>query len=123
MSRMFLTLGALNAMLCVMLGAFGAHALKATLAPELLATWHTAVQYHFFHALGLLVIGALLRQSPNAKGIEWAGWLMLAGVLIFSGSLYGLCLSGIRALGAITPLGGVALIAAWALLAWVAGRR
>ncbi|MDX2220318.1 MAG: DUF423 domain-containing protein [Burkholderiales bacterium] len=122
MSKLFLTLGALNAMLCVMLGAFGAHALKARLGPELLATWHTAVQYHFFHALGLLAVGMLLRQMPDARGVVWAGWLMLVGVLLFSGSLYALCLSGIRTLGAITPLGGVAFIAAWALLAWATWR-
>ncbi len=115
-------LGALNAMLGVVLGAFGAHALKARLAPELLATWQTAVQYHFFHALGLLVVGMMLRQVPHAKGLEWAGWLMFAGMLLFSGSLYVLCLSGLRGLGVITPFGGVALIAAWALLAWVAWR-
>lgn len=119
MSKLFLTLGALNAMLCVMLGAFGAHALKARLGPELLSTWQTAVQYHFFHALGLLVVGMLLRQMPDARGLVWAGWLMLAGVLLFSGSLYTLCMTGVRTLGAITPLGGVAFIAAWALLAWV----
>lgn len=122
MSRTFLTLGAINAMLCVLLGAFGAHALKARLAPELLTTWQTAVQYHFFHALGLLVIGLWLRHTPHAKGIVWSGWLMLVGVLLFSGSLYALCLTGVRGLGAITPLGGVAFIAAWGLAAWVAWR-
>jgi uncharacterized membrane protein YgdD (TMEM256/DUF423 family) len=118
MSRIILTLGALNAMLCVVFGAFGAHALKSRLAPELLAIWHTAVLYHFFHALGLLAIGLLMRQMPDAKGLDWAGWLMFAGILLFSGSLYVLCLSGVRALGAITPVGGVVFIAAWALLAW-----
>ena len=119
MGKLFLTLGALNAMLGVMLGAFGAHALKARLGPELLATWQTAVQYHFIHALGLLAVGILLRQTPGARGLEWAGWLMLLGVVLFSGSLYALCLTGMRGLGAVTPLGGAAFIAAWALLAWV----
>lgn len=122
MSKVFLALGALNAMLCVMLGAFGAHALKARLGPDMLATWQTAVNYHFFHALGLLVVGMLLRQMPDARGLEWAGWLMLTGMLLFSGSLYALCLSGQRGLGAITPLGGAAFIAAWALLAWASWR-
>lgn len=122
MSKIFLTLGALNATLCVMLGAFGAHALKARLGPELLATWQTAVQYHFLHALGLLVVGMLARQMPDARGLHWAGWLMLTGVLLFSGSLYALCLTGVRGLGAITPAGGAAFIAAWAVLAWVSWR-
>ncbi|MBL8515845.1 MAG: DUF423 domain-containing protein [Betaproteobacteria bacterium] len=105
-----------------MLGAFGAHALKARLGPELLATWQTAVQYHFLHALGLLVVGMLARQMPDARGLHWAGWLMLTGVLLFSGSLYALCLTGVRGLGAITPAGGAAFIAAWAVLAWVSWR-
>jgi len=110
--------GALLALLSVSLGAFGAHALKDLLAANgRLSTYETAVQYQFYHALGLLLIGVLAYQFPNLK-TDWVSGLMLIGILIFSGSLYILCLTGIRWLGAITPIGGAAFIAAWGLLAW-----
>ena len=117
-ARTFLVLGALCAMLAVMLGAFGAHALRNRLPAELLAVFHTGVQYHFWHALGLLAIGLVLLHVPGSAPVRWAGWLMLAGIVVFSGSLYVLSISGVRWLGAITPLGGLSFIAAWALLAW-----
>ena len=117
-AKTFLVLGALCAMLAVMLGAFGAHALRSRLPPELLAVFHTGVQYHFWHALGLLAIGLVLLHAPGSALVRWAGWLMLAGIVVFSGSLYALSISGARWLGAITPLGGLSFIAAWALLAW-----
>jgi len=117
-AKTFLVLGALCAMLAVMLGAFGAHALRSRLPPELLAVFHTGVQYHFWHALGLLAIGLVLLHAPGSAPVRWAGWLMLAGIVVFSGSLYVLSISGARWLGAITPLGGLSFIAAWALLAW-----
>lgn len=123
MGRLFLTLGALNAMLCVILGAFGAHALKARLTPDMLAVWQTAVQYQFWHALALLVVGMLIAQRPEQKRMVWSGALMLAGILLFSGSLYLMCLTGMRGLGAITPIGGVAFILGWAALAWAAWER
>jgi len=117
-AKTFLVLGALCAMLAVVLGAFGAHALRSRLPADLLSVFHTGVQYHFWHALGVLAIGLLLMHIPGSVPVRWAGWLMLAGIVLFSGSLYVLSISGIRWLGAITPLGGLCFIAAWALLAW-----
>ena len=112
------------AMLGVMIGAFGAHALKATLeANGRTDTFETAVKYHFYHALGLLVIGILQIQFPDNKLLVKSGLLMWIGVLIFSGSLYVLCLTNLTFLGAITPLGGVGMIAGWALFAWAVGKR
>jgi len=104
-------------MLAVLLGAFGAHALRGRLSPDLLGIYQTAVQYHFWHALGLLAIGLVATQLPASVSLRWAGWLMLAGIVLFSGSLYLLATTGVRWLGAVTPLGGTAFIAAWALLA------
>ena len=123
MSRIFLSLGALNAFLCVGLGAFGAHGLKKTLAADMLAVYQTGVQYHFYHALGLLVIGLLLIHFPGSRPITWSGWLMLAGIVLFSASLYALALTGMRGLGMITPFGGVAFLSAWALLVFGTLRR
>lgn len=117
MTRTFVLLGSINAFLAVALGAFGAHALKSRLAPELLTIWQTGVTYHLAHALGLLLIGVLLHQHAEGFFIRWAGWLLLAGIVLFSGSLYLLAITGVRALGAITPLGGVALLGGWAALA------
>lgn len=110
-------LGAVACMLAVLLGAFGAHALRAKLSPDLLGIYQTAVQYHFWHALGLLAIGLLAAQLPASLSLRWAGWLMVAGIVLFSGSLYLLATTGVRWLGAVTPLGGTAFIAGWALLA------
>lgn len=117
-ARLFLLFGAINAALAVLLGAFGAHALKNRLAPELLAVYHTGNQYHFYHAFGLLLTGVLAMQWPASLPLRSAGWLMLLGIVLFSGSLYALALSGQRGLGAITPLGGLAFIVAWLLLAF-----
>lgn len=116
-AKTFLALGSVGMLLAVALGAFGAHALKKTLAPELMAVYETAVNYHFYHALGLLAVGLLALHLPESGTLRWAGFLMVVGLLLFSGSLYALSLSGIRALGAITPVGGVAFLAAWLLLA------
>lgn len=110
--------------LAVGLGAFGAHGLKARLDPEHLDIYKTAVLYHFLHALGLLIVsvlpkaGALSTESANS-----VCWLLAAGILIFSGSLYVLAISGVGILGAITPFGGVAFILGWLLLAWKLARR
>ncbi len=109
--------GALLAGLAVMLGAFGAHALKAKVSPEDLTIFETAVKYHMYHALGLILIGFLGFHYPS-KAIQLPAWMMMVGILIFSGSLYVLVLSGIRWLGAITPIGGISLIAGWLLLAF-----
>jgi uncharacterized membrane protein YgdD (TMEM256/DUF423 family) len=116
-AKLFLLLGALAGAAGVLLGAFGAHALKARLTPELLATWQTAVQYHFWHALALVAVGLVALHLPASAALKWAGWLMLAGIVLFSGSLYVLALSGVRWLGAVTPFGGTAWIVAWLLLA------
>jgi uncharacterized membrane protein YgdD (TMEM256/DUF423 family) len=115
--KIFLAIGSIAAGLAVALGAFGAHALKNRLPDDLLVTWNTAVQYHFYHALGLLLVGLVLSTIPGVPLARWAGWAMVAGLVLFSGSLYALCLSGVRGLGAITPFGGMAFILAWLLLA------
>ncbi|MFQ5487126.1 MAG: DUF423 domain-containing protein [Gammaproteobacteria bacterium] len=121
-ARMFLVTGALLAALAVVCGAFGAHALRGVVAPERLTVYQTAVQYHFLHALGLLAVALMLEHLPRQRLLRWAGWTMIAGVVLFSGSLYLLSLSGIGWLGAVTPLGGLAFIAAWLLLAVAALR-
>jgi len=113
----FITLGALLAFLAVACGAFGAHALKDVLTPHMLAVYHTAADYQMWHATGLILIGILLQQRPS-NALRKAGWLMLAGTVVFSGSLYALSLSGIKILGAITPVGGVLLLAAWLVFAY-----
>lgn len=113
----FIPLGALSAFLAVAFGAFGAHALKALLSPYSLVVYHTAVDYHMWHAIGLLIIGVLQQQNPSNL-LRKAGWFMFAGIIIFSGSLYALSLTGIKLLGAITPVGGVCLLIAWLLLAY-----
>jgi uncharacterized membrane protein YgdD (TMEM256/DUF423 family) len=113
----FLLLGSLCALVAVALGAFGAHALEGRFSTEMLATWETATRYHFYHSLGLLIVGLVGLHFPRSALLQWAGWLMFAGILLFSGSLYVLSASGIRWLGAITPVGGAAFIAAWLLLA------
>lgn len=117
LSKTFLFLGALACMLAVILGAFGAHALRARLSPEMLAIYQTGVQYHFWHALGLLAIGLMLAHLPEALLLKIAGWALLFGIFVFSGSLYLLAITGLKWLGAITPIGGVAFIAGWALAA------
>jgi uncharacterized membrane protein YgdD (TMEM256/DUF423 family) len=114
-SKLFLSAGGLMALAAVALGAFGAHALKGRLSAEMLAVWHTGVEYHIYHALGLLAVGLVATQLPESALLKWSGWLMLAGILLFSGSLYAFTLSGARWLGAITPVGGMAFLASWAL--------
>lgn len=116
-AKLFLVLGCINAMLAVMLGAFAAHGLKKVLPVDLLATFATGVQYHFYHAVGLIAVGFIAIHLPASMQVRLTGWFMLAGILLFSGSLYLLALTGVRWLGAITPFGGVCFIIAWALLA------
>lgn len=113
--KLFLILGGANAALVVALGAFGAHALKARLSAEMMVVYHTANLYHLYHALGLLVIGVVATWLPTSGYLKWAGWLMLVGIALFSGSLYALSVSGLRWLGAVTPFGGMAFIVAWVL--------
>ena len=110
--------------LAVGLGAFGAHGLRSRLDPEMMDIYKTAVLYHFLHALGMLTVSLLPKTGTFPEsGADTICWLLVAGILIFSGSLYLLALTGTRALGAITPIGGVAFIAAWVLLAWKLMRR
>jgi len=101
----------------VALGAFGAHALKARVTPDALAVWQTAVNYHAWHALGLLGVGVLLSQFPHARGLARVAWLFVAGIALFSGSLYALALGAPAAVGIFTPFGGIAFIAGWLALA------
>lgn len=116
-ASLFLVLGCIAALLAVAAGAFGAHALKARIAPELMTVYKTGVDYHFYHALGLLLVGLAAFHLPESVWLRGAGWTMLAGIVLFCGSLYLLALTGLGWLGAITPLGGAAFIAAWALFA------
>lgn len=108
--------GAVFMALGVLLGAFGAHALKSQLSPEMLLVYNTGVEYQFYHALGLLLIG-LIGFRTNSKWLRWSGILLIAGILLFSGSLYALSISGIKILGVITPVGGLSFVAGWVCLA------
>jgi uncharacterized membrane protein YgdD (TMEM256/DUF423 family) len=119
-----LALGVAAALLfaAVALGAFGAHALRTKLAPDLMAVYQTAVQYHFWHALGLLAVGILLLHKPESGTLALAAWLLIGGTVLFCGSLYALALTGTRGWGAVTPFGGVAFLAAWAAVGWAALR-
>jgi uncharacterized membrane protein YgdD (TMEM256/DUF423 family) len=118
-----LFLAALSAMTGVAMGAFGAHGLKAVLSTEMLAVYKTAVMYQMWHALGLGLIACLLHQMGNSPWLRWAGRLMFAGIVLFSGSLYGLVLLELPKLGMITPIGGVAWLMAWCLLLIFAIRK
>lgn len=113
--KLFIILGAVHAFIAVALGAFGAHGLEGKIPDKYLATWNTAVDYQMFHAAGLLVIG-LLAGKISSPLINWSGWLMFIGILIFSGSLFVLSVTQIKVLGAITPIGGVSFLAAWVLM-------
>jgi uncharacterized membrane protein YgdD (TMEM256/DUF423 family) len=116
MSNLFIALGALGCFFAVATGAFGAHALKQVLDTDMLLVWQTAVQYLFFHALGLILIGVLHNSSPRHCH-KITGALMLTGIVLFSGSLFVLSLSGLKWLGMITPIGGLCFLAAWLILA------
>jgi uncharacterized membrane protein YgdD (TMEM256/DUF423 family) len=117
MQRLFFVLGALSGAIGVAASAFGAHALRGRLAPELLTAFETAARQQLVHAAALLALALALSRWSNAA-IVAGGWCLLAGMLLFSGSLYALALSGVRAFGLVTPFGGVALIAGWLLAAW-----
>ena len=108
--------------LAVLLGAFGAHALKTRLSPEMLQVYKTGVEYQFYHALGLLLIG-LIGFQIDSKWLRWSGILLIVGIVIFSGSLYALSISGIKTLGAITPIGGLSFVAGWISLAIAVWKR
>jgi uncharacterized membrane protein YgdD (TMEM256/DUF423 family) len=116
--RTFALAGVLLALIAVALGAFGAHALEARVPPGDLEIWRTAVRYQMWHALALLLLARGVLPRWSGGGAVLAGWAFVAGVLLFSGSLYALVLSGVRTLGAVTPLGGVAMLLGWSALAW-----
>jgi len=118
----WIAIAALNMFIAVAAGAFGAHGLKAILTPEMLAIWQTAVHYQMIHALALLATGILMQHWTEAL-LKTSALAFLSGILVFSGSLYALALTGIKILGAITPVGGVAFLIGWAMLAWCALRH
>ena len=115
--KMFIILGSINAFIGVGLGAFGAHGLKNKVTKEMLPVWETAVQYHLIHALALILIGILCQLMPEASLVSNAGWLFLGGIVLFSGSLYVMVLTGNKSLGIITPMGGVAFLLGWLSIA------
>ena len=120
--RLALVVASAAMFVAVALGAFGAHALKGRVAQEMTVVWQTAVQYHAWHALALLATGILLQQWPGRGLLGIAAWLFVAGIVLFSGSLYVLALTDVRWLGAITPLGGIAFLAGWIVLAWAVAK-
>lgn len=126
MNRTFIAIGSLCALLSVAIGAFGAHGLKGVLEPDMMANYQTGVQYQMMHSLGLIAVGLASGLLPASGHLRRAGWSMLMGIVLFSGSLYVLSLTGVRALGAITPFGGVAFLFGWlslALAAWTSSGK
>jgi uncharacterized membrane protein YgdD (TMEM256/DUF423 family) len=121
MDRLFFGIGALGGLTAVALGAFAAHALKGKLTPELFEVFEVGARYHIYHALALLGVAWAATRWPGTA-TTWAGWFFVAGIVLFSGSLYALALTGIRPLGAITPLGGVCFLVGWIALGWAAWR-
>ncbi len=122
MQSIFLFFGALSALIGVGMGAFGAHALKNVISPEMLTVYQTGVNYQMWHALGLIGTALIRRHEPASRLLTWAGWLMLLGIVLFSGSLYLLAIMDLKQLGMVTPFGGVSFLLAWSLLAVYAAR-
>jgi uncharacterized membrane protein YgdD (TMEM256/DUF423 family) len=123
MDRTFLLLGSLLGFLGVAIGAFGAHGLRNRLTPEMLGVFETAVRYQMYHVFALLIVAAAIGQLGPARLLEFAGWSFVAGIVIFSGSLYALALTGTGVFGAITPVGGLGFLIGWACLAFFAAAR
>ena len=121
MDRFFFSLGALLAGVAVAAGAFAAHGLRARITPEMLAIFETGARYQMYHAFALLAVAWAVARWP-ASAAPLAGWFFVAGIVVFSGSLYVLSITGLRWLGAITPLGGLAFLAGWVVLAWTVAR-
>lgn len=120
MPKIFLTLGTINAFICVLLGALGAHGLKHTLTADMLTIFQTGVQYHFYHALGLILVGLVLFHFPRSRLLKLSGWLMFTGIVLFSGTLYTISLTELRGLSKIAPFGGLSYMSAWLLFAYAA---
>ena len=123
MDTMFLLVGSLLGFLGVAAGAFGAHGLRSRLSTDMLAVFETAVRYQMYHVFALLIVAAAIGRLGDARLLSLAGWFFVAGIFLFSGSLYALALSGVTTLGAITPLGGLAFLIGWACLAIFAAAR
>jgi uncharacterized membrane protein YgdD (TMEM256/DUF423 family) len=123
MDRTFLLIGSVLGFLGVAFGAFGAHALKSRLSPEMLGVFETGVRYQMYHAFALLIIAAAIGHIGSARLLVLAGWFFFAGVLLFSGSLYALALSGAGILGAVTPIGGLLFLVGWGCLVFYAAAR
>ena len=121
MDRFFFSAGAIAAFIAVVLGAFGAHSLRTKLTPDMLNIFEVGVRYQMYHALGLFAVAWAITRWPEAN-LDAAGWAFIIGIVIFSGSLYILSLTGMRWLGAITPLGGLAFLTGWAILVWSINR-
>lgn len=114
--KTFIIIAAVNAFMAVACGAFGAHGLEGKLSEKFLEVWKTAVQYQMFHAGGLLAVGLLWNHLSSHNLLNWSGWMMFLGIILFSGSLYVLSVTSITKLGIITPFGGVAFLASWVLM-------
>ena len=121
MDRFFFLSGAVAAFIAVAFGAFGAHSLRTKLSPEMLAIFEVGVRYQMYHAFALIAVAWAMARWPEAN-LNAAGWAFIAGILIFSGSLYLLSITDVRWLGAITPIGGLAFLLGWAILIWSIGR-
>ncbi len=119
----WVVVGGISGLIAVAAGAFGAHGLRDSLSPEQMTWFELASRYQLIHALALAVAGMLTDTAKSRRAASWAGWAFAIGTLVFSGSLYAMALSGVRWLGAITPIGGVSLLLGWALLAWAGVRR
>ncbi len=117
MERLFFLVGSISALIAVVLGAFGAHGLKGRLTTEMLNAFEVGVRYQMYHALALLAVAWALSRWPRAE-VTVAGWLFVGGTIVFSGSLYLLSLTGVRWIGAVTPIGGVAFLLGWLSLVW-----
>ena len=123
MDRTFLLVGSVFGFLGVAFGAFGAHALRSRLSSDMLAVFETGVRYQMYHAFAILIVAAAIGRLGPVPLLAAAGWIFAAGIVLFSGSLYVLALSGIATFGAITPIGGLLFLAGWAVLAWFAAVR
>jgi uncharacterized membrane protein YgdD (TMEM256/DUF423 family) len=117
MERTFFLIGSVLGFLGVVFGAFGAHALRSRLSPDMLAVFETGVRYQMYHAFAILIVAVAMARLGETHLLAWAGWSFLAGVVLFSGSLYALTLTGVGTLGAITPVGGLLFLLGWGCMA------